>query len=164
VRSEVSDLRDEAGREVARLAARMDEVARAADTLQRRLQEGAEAQARTLRGTSEALVETLARLDHQLARMHDADAARLRAADDLVAALAGLRREAETARAAVSDEAAARLAELVDRTGAIAVRVAEPWERQLERLEALHDRVEGSVRRAGRRSTRDALRDWLRRS
>ncbi len=163
VRSELGDLRTEGGREVSRLVERMEEVARSADTLQRRLGESSEAQARTLRGASEGLAETLTRVDHQLGRMHDAGDARLRAVGDLVAALAELRREAEAARAHVSEDAASLLAGLVDRTDAIATRVTEPWERHVERLEALHHRVERSVRGAERRSAREALRDLFRR-
>jgi len=164
VRSELSDLRNEGGREVSRLVERMEEVARSADTLQRRIGEGSEAQARTLRGASEGLAETLSRIDHQLGRLHDAGDARLRAVDDLVGALSELRREAESARSHVSQDAAEKLAELVDRTESIATRVTEPWERHIERLEALHDRVERNVRVAERRSAREAVRDLFRRS
>lgn len=163
VRSELSDLRSEGGREVSRLVERMEEVARGADALQRRLGEGAEAQARTLRGASEGLAETLARIDRQLSRLHDADDARLRAAGELVEALSLLRREAEGARAHVSRDAEAQLAALLDRTEAIAARVAEPWEHQARRLEDLHARVERSVRGAERRSAREILEDLFRR-
>jgi biopolymer transport protein ExbB/TolQ len=164
VRSEVADLRDEGGREVSRLVERMDEVSRSAEALQRRLQEGSEAQARTLRAASEGLAETLARVDHQLVRLHDAGDDRLRAVGDLVTALSDLRRESEAARAHVSLDAAAQLSALVDRTETIAARVTEPWERHTERLEALHDRVERNVRGAERRSAREAIRDLFRRS
>ena len=71
--------------------------------------------------------------------------------------------QAEAARSHVSQEAAERLAELVDRTESIAARVTEPWERHVERLEALHDRVERNVRGAERRSAREAFRDLFRR-
>lgn len=161
IRSELADLRDEGGREVARLVERMDDVSRGADTLQRRLQEGSEAQARALRGASEGLADTLTRVDHQLGRMHEAGDARLRAVDDLVTALAELRREAETTRAAVSEDAAMQVASLVDRTEAIASRMAEPWERQAQRLEALHDRVERNVRSAERKSGGGGFRGFF---
>ncbi|MGH0033100.1 MAG: MotA/TolQ/ExbB proton channel family protein [Myxococcota bacterium] len=159
VRGEVAEMRDEGAREIARLVDRMEEVARSADSLQRRVQEGTEAQTRSLKGASDGLAETLGRIDQQIARMNDAADARLRAVDDLVAALADLRREAEAARAGVAGEAAEQLTRLVEQTERVASRMAEPWERQLAKLETLHDRALRNVRdQERRRPLRDLFR------
>jgi biopolymer transport protein ExbB/TolQ len=160
VRGDVAEMRDEGAREISRLVDRMEEVARAADVLQRRVQEGTEVQVRSLKGASEGLAETLARIDQQIGRLDAAADARLRAVDELVSALAELRREAEVTRARVSEEAAAQLVSLVDRTEAIAARMSEPWARQLAQLEALHDRALRNVRSQERRG---GLRDLFRR-